>query len=163
MYLSRLELDQLLKNPYFQNVKNRSVSKFTLYRGHFNASVLTLRYSIISPQFNEQQMITNCIQEVMDEFSPKHKSVRGLIEYDLILKANPVDEINEDSYYFWRANSNRSAVANSETTLSLNHDSIFLFIHQAAHINPSELNIYYVNSNVTVDRITSIIFTFISV
>lgn len=163
MYISRSELNQLLKKPYFQTFFNKSIAKFALYRGHFNAHVLTLRYSVLSPEYNENFMITNVIQEVLNHFPPTQKSVRGLIEYDIILRAKPMEDEEQESFYFWRANSNRSNVPNNETVLTLDHDSLFLFIRNAARINPAELDVYFANSNVAVFQIVSIIFTFITV
>ncbi len=157
MYLSKSELDSLLKKDYFTTFLHTNVTKYALYRGHYNANVLTLRYSVLSPSFTENDMIQSCITETMKFFSPKQKSVRGLIEYDFVLKAD------QQSYYFWRANSNRTPLPNSETILSLTYDDIFLFIQNVAYPNPSDFDIFFANSNVSVDMITSVIFTFISV
>jgi hypothetical protein len=160
--MNKSELSHLLKKEYFQRFLHKNVSQFALYRGHFNATVLTLKYSILVPEFTENNMIDSILKEVFNFFPPQQKSVRALIEYDVVLKAFPLDQI-EDSYYFWKANSNRNSVPNSETMLQLTHDAIFMYIRNAAQINPTDLDLYYVNSNVSVDRITSIIFTFISV
>ena len=157
MYLTLLELNALLRKPYFTEFSHKSSSQYALYRGHFNATVLTLRYSVLSPAYDFENMLTHTIRETIKFFSPHHKSVRGLIEYDLILKAN-----EEESYYFWRANSNRApAVPNSEATLAMTHNDIFLFIRHVNRLNPDDLNIFYTNSNVVVDRVVSVIFTFI--
>lgn len=149
MYLTRYELQSLLKKPYFNTFLSKNVSQYSLYRGKYNASVLTLRYSVLVPEFTENDMVNSVINEVMEHFPPSIKAVKGLIEYDVILVANPMDQVNP-SYYFWRANSNTSENSNQETTISLNHDSIFLFIHQAARILPSDLDLFFVNSNVSV-------------
>jgi hypothetical protein len=162
MYLTFLELNTLLKKPYFNTFLSKNISQYALYRGRFNAQVLTLRYSILVSEFTEQRMITSVINEVMSHFPPAIKNVRGLIEYDVILHANPLDQVN-GSFYFWRANSNRNQVPNQETIVSLNHDNLFSFVRQAAQILPTDLDIYFVNSNVSVYKITSIIFSFISV
>jgi hypothetical protein len=162
MYISRAELAALLKKPYFNSFLSRDVSNFALYRGHFNAKVLTLKYSVLAPDYTENAMITSVITEVMNYFPPRQKTIRGLIEYDVVLKANPTEEINE-SYYFWKANSNTHQGLQSETTLNFTYDSIFHFIRNAAKVNPNDLDLFFVNSNVSVDRITTIVFTFISV
>jgi hypothetical protein len=162
MYLTRSELVDLLKLPYFNTFFTKNVHNYALYRGHFNATVLTLKYSVLVPEFNETSMINSIIKEVLDFFPPNIKSVRALIDYDVVLKSNPMDQVNE-SFYLWKANSNRNQVPNQETIVSLDENSIFLFVRHAARVNPSELDIYYINSNVSVDRIVSILFTFISI
>lgn len=162
MYLSRSELNALLKKSYFSTLLSKSVHQYALYRGHFNARVLTLRYSTLAPEFNETRMINSVLSEVLAFFPPSVKTVRGLIEYDVILQAQPLDPVNP-SYYFYRANSNVNPGPNPETLVALNHDALFLFIHQAAQILPTDLDLYFSNSNVSVERITSIVFSFISV
>ena len=161
MYMSRNELNTLLKTTYFKKFVQSNVSQFALYRGHYNANVLTLKYSLLVPEFSEQAMISSIIKEVKNFFPPTQKDVRALIEYDVILW-NPLEH-TEPSFYFWKANSNRNPVPNSESIVKLTYDSIFMFIRNAARINPADLDIYFLNSNVSVDRITSILFTFISV
>ena len=141
---------------------SKNVTQYALYRSHFNVSVLTLRYGVLIEEFTENRMINSVINEVMAHFPPSVKNVRALIQYDVILRANPVDQVN-DSFYFWRANSNSSQTPHQETILTLNHDSIFLFIRSAAHVLISDLDLFFVNSNVSIEKITSIIFTFISV
>lgn len=159
MYLDRQELNNLLTKNYFKNFLSKNVSHYALYRKHFNVSVLTLRYSLLAPEFTENKMHNSIINEVFSFFPPSTKTVRGLIEYDVILKSNILDQENP-SYYFWRANSNVNPVPNRETLINFTHDAIFLFIQSAAHIMPTDLDIFYANSNVSVETITSIIFTF---
>ena len=88
MYLSKNELDSLLKQKYFSTFLHTNVTKYALYRGHYNANVLTLRYSVLSPSFTENDMIQSCINEAMKFFPAKQKLIRGLIEYDFVLKAS---------------------------------------------------------------------------
>jgi hypothetical protein len=160
MYLSRSELTVILRQQ--KKFLTKNVHNFALYRGHFNAQVLTLKYCILSTEFTESLMITSVIKEVMDHFPPRQKSIRGLIEYDVVLQSNPMEQVHE-SFYLWKANSNRNSVPNNETTIPFTHDSIFLFVRNAANINPSELDVFYTNSNVSVQCITNIVFTFIAV
>lgn len=161
MYLDALEVGTLLKKPYFSTFLHKSLYQYALYRGHFNAQVLTLRYSVLAPTFTKDRMITSVINEVLGHFPSSIKAVRSLIEYDVLLR-NALDQMH-GSYYFWRANSNINQVPNQETMVSLDHDSIFLFIRSAADVLPTDLDIFFANSNVVVHQITSIIFSFISV
>jgi hypothetical protein len=93
----------------------------------------------------------------MDQFSSQ-RTVLGLIEYDLLLK-----DQNSDSFYIWRANSNISRnIPNSEQTIQLNYDELYMFIQHAARVNPSDLDIFFNSSNVVVDRVLAVVFTFIS-
>lgn len=160
-YLTYAELVTLLRKPYFQTFPSINVSQYALYRGHFNVEVLTMRFSLLKSVFDEKRMINSVINEVLAHFPPTVKSVRGLIQYDVILESKPMDQVDK-SFYFWRANSNRHHDVNEETIVPLDQDNLFLFIRQAAHISPTDLDLFFVNSNVSVYQITSIIFTFIS-
>ncbi len=155
-YLSALQVNQLLRNGWFTIPMSRHVHNYAMYRGRVHATVLTLRFNI-TRNFDEEFMIESVIQTTMDQFSTR-RTVLGLIEYDLLLK-----EQNTDSFYIWRANSNISRnIPNSEQTIQLNYDELYMFIQHAARVNPSDLDIHFNSSNVVVDRVLAIVFTFIA-
>jgi len=156
-YLTRLELIQLLKNRWFTETMSSHVHQYACYRGRINATVLTLRYNIHLPNFDEDSMIESVIRETMNQFSSQ-RQILGLIEYDLLLM-NPEPE----SYYIWKANSNVARnLPNSEETIALNYDDLFLFIRNESRINPSDLDVYFSSSNVVINKIIAVVFTFIS-
>ena len=155
-YLSALQINQLLRNDWFTIPMSSHVHNYAMYRGRVHATVLTLRFNI-TRNFNEEFMIESVIQTTINQFSSQ-RTVLGLIEYDLLLK-----DRNSDSFYIWRANSNVARnIPNSEQSIQLNYDELYIFIRNAARVNPSDLNIYFNSSNVVVDRVLAIVFTFIS-
>jgi len=155
-YLSRTELEQLLRNDWFTNPMSMHVHNYTSYRGRTNANVLTLRFNM-NLNFNEDNMIESVIQTTMNHFSSQ-QTVLGLIEYDLLLM-----QPNPESFYIWRANSNISRnIPNDEQTLLLNHENLFLFIREAARVIPTDLEVHFRTSNVVINRVIAIVFTFIS-
>ena len=102
-------------------------------------------------------MIESVIQTTMNHFSSQ-QTVLGLIEYDLLLM-----QPNPESFYIWRANSNISRnIPNDEQTLLLNHENLFLFIREAARVIPTDLEVHFRTSNVVINRVIAIVFTFIS-
>ncbi len=155
-YLSRTELESLLRNEWFTNPMSVHVHHYSNYRGRTNANVLTIRFNM-NINFNETNMIESVIQTTMNHFSSR-QTVLGLIEYDLLLM-----QPNPESFYIWRANSNISRnIPNAEQTLPLTYDNLFLFIRKAARVLPTDLEVHFRTSNVVINRIIAIVFTFIS-
>jgi hypothetical protein len=155
-YLSRPELEQLLRNDWFTNPMSMHVHNYHNYRGRTNANVLTLRFNM-NVNFNEDNMIESVIQTTINHFSSQ-QTVLGLIEYDLLLM-----QPDPESFYIWRANSNISRnIPNAEQTLRLNYDNLFLFARNAARVIPTDLEAHFRTSNVIINRVIAIVFTFIS-
>jgi hypothetical protein len=159
MYLTGVQLDTILKNPYYSNPVTDCLVKYSVYRGRVNAHVYTLRCNITA-DFNEEHMIDLVLTHVMSRF-PIGKQILGSISYDLLLvdpKSNP------KSYYIWKANSNQTVLdTNGEILISLSHDNVFRFIQNAARVDIPSLNINFRNSNVVVERVLAIVFSFATV
>ena len=156
-YLGRQELNQLLQNEWFTQFESFHVHNYALYRGRVNATVLTLRYNIESPQFDQETMIENVIRRTMQQFSNEPRIV-GLIEYDLLLR-----QPDMESFYIWRANSNVARhLPNAEQTIVVGFDELYLYIRNALQMNPVDLNVYFRSSNVTIEKIIAVVFTFCS-
>lgn len=156
-YLSREELNQLLENPWFTQFYSSNVHHYAYYRGKLNATVLTLRYNLGSNQFTEDAMIESVLSTTLQQFSNK-RQVIGLIEFDLLLV-----QPDSNSFYIWRANSNVIRnLPTVEQTITLSYDALYLFIRNAAHTNPTDLNVYFSSSSVVISQIIAIVFTFIS-
>ena len=159
VYYSESEIIALLKLPFFSNPITENIISYELYRNHNNVTVYTIRYNMLST-FSEENMIQDVIQKVLKQFSTK-KQIVGMTDYDLLLVA---DNSDPKSLYVWRANSNqRQNLNTNETVLELTYDSLFLYVRNAAKIHVPSLNVNYVTSKVTVDRILAIVFTFVNV
>ena len=156
-YLSREELHQLLQTEWFTQFQSVHVHNYAYYRGRVNATVLTLRYNISSNEFSEENMIDSVIQTTIQQF-PNEQRVVCMIDYDLVLM-----KPDESSFYIWRANSNTHRnLPNAEHEILLNYNNLYLFCQNAANINPSDLNTFFISSNIIIKKIVAIIFTFIS-
>ena len=156
-YLTLQELNQLLQHERFTQFESFHVHRYALYRGRMNATVLTCRYNIESPQFTQDRMIESVIQRTMQQFANEQRIV-GLIEYDIVLR-----KPNRDSFYIWRANSNVARhLPNAEQNLAVDFDELFLYIRNALLIHPVDLNVYFSTSNVNIEKIIAIVFTFCS-
>ena len=159
MYLTRVELNTILKKPYYSNPVTDSLVKYAVYRGRVNADVYTLRCNITS-DFNEDHMINLVITHVMSRF-PIGQRLLGSISYDLLLvdpKSNP------KSYYIWKANSNQTMLnTNGEILISLSHDNVFRFIQNSFRVDIPSLSINFRNSNVVVERLLTVVFSFATV
>lgn len=93
----------------------------------------------------------------MQQFANEQEIV-GLVEYDIVLR-----KPNRDSFYIWRANSNVARrLPNAEQNLAVDFDELFLYIRNALLINPVDLNVYFRTSNVNIEKIIAIVFTFCS-
>jgi hypothetical protein len=53
-YLSRTELEQILKNDYFSTFLTVSEDTYAFYRGRLNAYALTIRFNTNSENFSEK-------------------------------------------------------------------------------------------------------------
>lgn len=156
-YLNREELHQLLQNPWFTQFYSVHINTYAYYRGKTNATVLTLRYNVNSRQFSQEAMIESVIRTTLQTFSSGQRVI-GLIEYDLVLM-----QPDQSSFYLWRANSNVSRnLPNAEQNITLTYDNIYLFIQNAANVNPSDLNTFFISSNIIIRDIVAVIITFIS-
>ncbi len=158
VYLTQEALLSLLQNQWFTQFYSKHINFYKYYRGRHHAKVLTLRYNINSSQFSEEAMIESVIRITMDQF-PNERQIIGLIEYDLVLM-----QPNNNSFYIWRANSNvHRNVSNNETVIALTYDDLYLFIRNANNVSPADISVHFRTSNVIVQNIISIIYTFICI
>jgi hypothetical protein len=92
---------------------------------------------------------------------PNGQRLLGSISYDLLLvdpKSNP------KSYYIWKANSNQTVLnTNGEILISLSHDNVFRFIQNSFRVDIPSLSINFRNSNVVVERLLTVVFSFATV
>jgi hypothetical protein len=156
MYLSESEVSILLKHPFYSTHSTENTYKYVMYRDKFNVDVYTLRYNILA-DFDENVMFNSVLHRVMDRFSG---NIVCMTDYDLLLCAQDSDP---KSYYLWRANSNQRQKNTNETVMPLTYDNLFLYIKNSANFHIPSLNVEFHSSNVTIERVLSIVFTFLNV
>jgi len=156
MFLTETELNAILDNTFFSQPYTIREVHYELYRGHINTVVHTLRFNII-PQFNEGFIVEILVPYLLSKFAENSRLIAS-IGYDLILvdpTATPV------SYYIWRANSNAVHFnADHETSFVVNHNNIAHFVHQSFPVDVSSLDLYFRTSNVQIDRVIAVVFSF---
>lgn len=157
MYLNKNQLDQILKSPFFSQLHTHNVIKYALYRGKFQVVVHTVRFNL-TDQFSENIMYQYLYSYLLSNFS-LNTHVLGTIEYDLLLEDPSSDP---KSYYIWRANSNASHINNAavEVFFPLSYNNLYRFAENVLNVHLSNLNIHFRNSNVKINRIVAIVFTF---
>jgi hypothetical protein len=81
------------------------------------------------------------------------------VRYDFVLRSTPNDP---SSYYIWRANTNQAEFdENDEILMAYTHANVIRFIQNAADVHIPDLNIYFSDSNVVIDRCLAIVFSFV--
>jgi hypothetical protein len=164
MYLSEHELNAILQTPYYSQPYSTSLMNYVLYRGRYNANVLTVRFNVQNELFNES-FLQSVLLAQAEEYYANDTNLRVSVFYDLVLENNPINEHKERSYYIWRANSNRRTFndESDEIFMSLNVPNLIQWVRQAVHVHLPDLNIYFESSNVTINRLLAIVFTFVKV
>ena len=160
MWISAEQLKSVLKHHWFVTPYTESNLKYTLYNNRSNVNVYTLRLNLKSPNYNHENMIDEMIHQVMTKF-PEAKLLVGSIDYDMLLVNNKEEP---PSYYLWRSNSNqRSSSLKEETIFKKDYHQLYFFGKKATEVNLSELNVQFESSNVVIEDILTIVFTFSSV
>lgn len=159
MYLTAAQVRSILDVPYFTQQATDSVIEYANYRGRFNAKVYTVRFNL-TENFDQTFMNRFLINNLLVHF-PLNTRLLGSVQYDLLLH-NPTDE--ENSFYIWRANSNQSNTQiGPETMFFFSYNNIFRIIQKAAQIHIPSLNIFFSTSNVVIERVIAIVFSFVKV
>lgn len=159
MYLTNYQVQSILKNSFYSDFVTETDVKYVFYRGRMNATVHTLRFNF-NDKFNENSMLEHIIQYLLNRYNLNTK-LMGSIGYDLLLKdPNSVPT----SFYLWRANSNAvHTLVDNEHFFDLTYNNLFRFIRSVTNINVNDLNIFFRSSNVTIERIVAIVFTFVAI
>jgi hypothetical protein len=159
MYLTISQVNQLLATPRYTVPFTESVLSYALYRGRYNAEVYTVRFNNI-PSLDEDFIFTHLYTELQNCF-PTKSHFQASIKYDLLLKNPRHDPI---TYYIWRANSNHyNFNENDEILLPHSQESLFQFVNNCTTIDIDRLDIEFQNSNVVVEKILSLVFSFVTV
>jgi hypothetical protein len=155
--MTETQVQQILQNPYFSNLSTQSTVNYVLYRGHYNATVHTLRFNNTN-RLNNTNLLQQIATYLFSQFD-MNTYLLCSISYDLLL----VDP-STNSYYIWRANSNaRSVNVTQDVYFILTYANLNRFINNAMHVYIPDLNIHFQSSNVVVNRIISYVFSFVKV
>jgi hypothetical protein len=158
MFLTETELNQILQQPTFSLPVRESKVDYTFYHGKSKTQLHTVHFNITS-QFNASFMVAYIQDTLTSSPYQLQSTILASVQYDLILsnvKANP------KTFYIWRSNSNRTTLnVDQQENLTINYANINRFCENATHVNLADLNANFINSDVIVDRVLSIVFTFI--
>lgn len=150
----------MLQNPYFTEPVTQSVVRYVLYRGHLNATVHTLRFNYTRNNVDENIVSRHLIDHLLTAYD-LNVQLLGSISYDLLL-VDP--NSNPKSYYIWRANSNSATMSgNEETYFRLTYDNLFRFVRNSLNIHIPDLNIFFQSSNVVVEQVLAVVFSFVKI
>ena len=157
MYMNEHEVRAVLQTPYYLLPVTETSIEYERYRGRLQCTVITLRFNLCSPRYSNQFML-NYVQNTLTDRFPMHTRMLASVNYDVLLldpNSNPA------SYYIFRSNTNRLHFnENDEITLSLTHANLHRFCHQADQVHIPDLNVHFAHSNVVIDRVLSIVFSF---
>ena len=160
-YLSRTELEHILKNDYFSTFLTVSEDTYAFYRGRLNAFALTIRFNIHSENFSEQSMINALFNLAGRKFKP-NKTISAVIAYDIVLVNN--ENPAAPSYYIWRANSNqRVTIGQDEIQFNMSNDNLLFLARKALQFNVNDLEINFTSSKCQIYSVHSIVFTLVNV
>jgi len=167
MYMNISEVNTLLQNALFTDPVTESIQDYEFYRGRRKVSIFTVRYNLV-PTFDLKFMQTDLVDKLLSHY-PRGITLAVAVNYDLLLCSNPRDDDNSPpTYYIWRANSNQRSLDrednNFDKTMYFRDENVDTLCANAVGIDVADqLNIEFVSSNVSIDRVLSIVLTFSSV
>jgi hypothetical protein len=163
---SRIRRAQFMSEGEMLNIINKEAlvpmsmrsTGYLNFQGTRAATVLTLRFSVISPGFNLRYMTRN-VMNVLDEHFSLQTLLHCCVDYDFVLsKLNSVPV----SYYLWKANTNRAHYnLENEITMTFTYANINRVCQEATQIHLPDLEINFISSDCVIDRLTAIIISFI--
>lgn len=156
--LTESELNAVLKESFFTvpHTVNRTFYKY--YRGRARVTVLTVRFNLIA-SFDKRTMMRKLLS-ILDENFVLQTRMLASVRYDFVLRSTPNN--SPSSYYIWRANTNQAEFdENDEILMTYTHANVIRFFQNAADVHIPDLNIYFSNSNVVIDRCIAIVFSFV--
>jgi hypothetical protein len=146
MYLNEHQLNMILQTPFFSLPMLESLVEYSIYHNRPNARVLTLRFNFI-PTFDENAMIQKVMNLVTNYFIINAKLL-GSLNYDILL-------LKRDS------NTNqRNFNIQNETQIMVNYPNVYQFCSNATNVNVNNLEANFYDSNVVIDRLLTVVFTF---
>jgi len=157
-YLTQSEMLAVIASPRFAVPMTVNYTQYTFYRGRRSATVITMRFNVLSDQFTSS-FVTRQVMAHLDRYFSLSTLLTCCTDYDLVLVNNsePVP-----SYYIWTANSNRTFFSEThESVMSFTHQNVHRYCREAMQVHLPGLEINFVNSNCSIDRLLSITLSFI--
>ena len=103
--------------------------------------------------------MTNYLQDRLTSSPYQLQStILASVQYDLVLcNINAIPK----TFYIFRSNTNRTTLnVDHQVNMSITIDNINRFCENVTNVNIADLDSNFITSDVTVDRILSIVFTF---
>jgi hypothetical protein len=157
MFLTASELSIILQQDTFTVPVKESILQYSFYRGKKKAQLHTVHFNMTST-FNTSFMVAYLQDKLTSSPYQLQSTVLASVQYDLLLcNVNAVPK----TFYIWRSNSNRTTLnVDHQINMSINYTNINRFCENVTKVNIADLNANFITSDVTVDRILSIVFTF---
>lgn len=157
MFLNESEVELVLKQPIFSLPVTESDITYHFYRGRKNVNLLTVRFNM-TPTFNASWMRSYLQDRLTTRPFQLQSQLVVSVHYDLLLcdtKASP------PTYYIWVSNTNRTTLdVDQQTQMTITYDNISRLTENVTNVNVSDLQVNFINSDITVDRVLAIVFTF---
>jgi len=157
MFLNESEVNIILKQPAFSKPVTESDINYIFYRGRRTVKLLTVRFNMI-PSFTEHFM-TRFLQDRLTAPPFQLQSQLSVsIHYDLLLCNH---NVSPPTYYIWVSNTNRTTLdVDKQIQLTITYDNISRLTENVTRVNISDLEVNFISSDITVERVLAIVFTF---
>lgn len=156
MFLTEAEVDIVLSQPTFSLPVTESEVEYSLYRGHKQTRLITIRFNMI-PTFSSSFMVAYLQDKLTSSPFQLQSQIVISVNYDLLLcnrNSTPV------TYYVWRSNTNRTTLnVDHEVNMTLSYANIARFCENVTNVNISDLQANFISSDVNVDRVLAVVFT----
>lgn len=157
MFLNESEVNVILQQPLFSSPVTESDKDFIFYRGKRQAHLLTIRFNII-PTFSETFMTAYLQDKLTSPPFQLQKQMLASVHYDVLLCNKNVVPF---TYYIWVSNTNRASLTmDRQVNMTITYANIARFTENVTNVNVADLQVNFISSDVTVDRVLAIVFTF---
>jgi len=157
MFLSENDVDIILKQPIFSLPVTESDLQYVFYRGQKSVNLLTVRFNF-TPSFSQSWMTTYLQDRLTSPPFQLQSQLLASVHYDLLLCNK---NVSPPSYYVWVSNTNRTTLdVDKQTQMTITYDNISRLTENTTAINLSDLQVNFINSDITVDRVLAVVFTF---
>ena len=130
---------------------------YFFYHGSKQVSLLTVHFNMTS-NFCDSFMTTYLQDKLTTTPYQLQSRILASVHYDLLLcngNATP------KTFYIWRSNTNRTTLnVDHQVNMTITYANINRFCENVTNVNLSDLQVNFVSSDVTVDCILVIVFTF---
>jgi len=157
MFLNESEVNVILQQPTFSLPVTESNIDYIFYRGKKKARLLTIRFNMI-PTFSETCMTAYLQDKLTSPPFQLQSQVLASVHYDLLLCNKNVTPF---TYYIWLSNTNRTSLnMDHQVNMTVTYSNISRFTENVTSVNLSDLQANFISSDVTVDRVLAVVFTF---